>query len=125
MTRPEMVLDTIEKVKTIRERLQVTKSRQKSFADRRWKPLEFTVGDRVILKVSPLERCHLFRKERQVKSSIHGPFVITHRIGKVAYKLELREALGGIHPAFHVSHLRKYLSDENLQMPLDQIQVDQ
>ena len=125
MTGPEMVLDTIEKVKTIRERLQVAKSRQKSYADRRRKPLEFTVGDRVMLKVSPWKGTIRFGKRGKLSPRFIGPFVITQRIGKVAYKLELPEALGGIHPVFHVSQLRKCLSDENLQMPLDEIQVDQ
>ncbi|KAK1421343.1 hypothetical protein QVD17_23595 [Tagetes erecta] len=125
MTGPEMVLDTIEKVKVIRERLVVAQSRQKSYADRRRRPLEFAEGDKVMLKVSPWKGTIRFGKRGKLSPRFIGPFMITSRIGKVAYRLELPEELRGIHPVFHVSQLRKCLSDETLQTPLEEIQVDE
>ncbi|GJZ95843.1 putative reverse transcriptase domain-containing protein [Tanacetum coccineum] len=50
---PELVQETTEKIFQIKERLKMARSRQKSYADKRRKPLEFEVGDRVLLKVSP------------------------------------------------------------------------
>ncbi|GKC44585.1 hypothetical protein Tco_1062307, partial [Tanacetum coccineum] len=75
------------------------KSRQKSYADVRRKPMEFDVGDMVMLKI------------------IEG-------ISPVAYRLELPEKLRGIHNTFHVSNLKKCLVDENLVIPLEEIQLD-
>ncbi|KAD4179887.1 hypothetical protein E3N88_28478 [Mikania micrantha] len=53
-----------------------------------------------------------------------GQFRIEARVGKVAYRLELPEELNGIHPTFHVSHLRKFLADKQAHVPLDDIEVD-
>ncbi|GJU87835.1 hypothetical protein Tco_1295381 [Tanacetum coccineum] len=79
----------------IRQRLQAARDRQRSYANVRRKPLEFQVGDRVMLKVSPL-----------------------------AYKLELPEKLSSIHNTFHVSNLKKCLSDESLIIPIKELQLD-
>ncbi|GJU55371.1 hypothetical protein Tco_1229085 [Tanacetum coccineum] len=74
---------------------ETARDRQRSYANVRRKPLEFQVGDRVMLKVSPL-----------------------------AYKLELPEELSSIHNTFHVSNLKKCLSDESLIIPMKELQLD-
>ncbi|KAJ0800996.1 putative nucleotidyltransferase, Ribonuclease H [Helianthus annuus] len=124
LTGPELILETADKVKKIRENLQTARSRQKCYADRRRKPLEFQVGDHVLLKVSPWKGVIRFGKKGKLAPRYVGPFKIVERVGKVAYRLELPPELGNVHPTFHVSNLRKCLADENLHIPLDEIRVD-
>jgi hypothetical protein len=114
-----------DKVKEIQERLKVAQDRQKSYVDRRRKPLEFQVNDKVLLKVSPWKGTIRFGKRGKLSPRYIGPFQITESIGPVAYRLELPEELQGIHDVFHVSNLKKCLSDESLKTPLDEIQVDE
>nr|GEW35738.1 putative reverse transcriptase domain-containing protein [Tanacetum cinerariifolium] len=100
LTGPEMIRETTEMIVQIKNRLLASRSRQKSYEDVRRKPLEFEVGDKVMLKVSPWK-------------------------GPVAYKLELPRELQGIHNTFHVSKLKKCLSDEDLIIPLDEVRIDE
>ncbi|GJZ16791.1 putative reverse transcriptase domain-containing protein, partial [Tanacetum coccineum] len=93
---PELVLETTDKVVFIKEKLKAARDRQKSYADKRRKPLEFKVG----------------------------PFEILERIGLVAYRLRLPEELSSVHDTFHVSNLKKCLEDANFHVPLDEIKVD-
>ncbi|GJY76013.1 putative reverse transcriptase domain-containing protein [Tanacetum coccineum] len=93
---PELVQETTDKVVVVKEKLKEARDHQKSYADNRRKPLEFEVGDRVMLKV----------------------------IGPVAYQLTLSEELNGVHDTFHVSNLKKCLADASLHVPLDEIKVD-
>ncbi|GJR18027.1 putative reverse transcriptase domain-containing protein [Tanacetum coccineum] len=92
--------------------------------NKRRKPLEFSVGEYVLLKVSPWKGVVRFGKKGKLAPRFIGPFEITERIGLVAYRLRLPEELNGIHDTFHVSNLKKCLADPTLQVPLDEIQVD-
>nr|GEU48815.1 putative reverse transcriptase domain-containing protein [Tanacetum cinerariifolium] len=96
----------------------------KSYADVRRKPMEFEMGDMVMLKVSPWKGVIHFGKRGKLSPWYIGPFEIIQRIGPVAYNLELLEKLHGIHNTFHVSNLKKCLVDENLVIQLDKIQLD-
>ncbi|GKE54434.1 putative reverse transcriptase domain-containing protein [Tanacetum coccineum] len=89
LTGLELIQEMTEKIVQIKNHLLTARSRQKSYADRRSKPLEFEVGDMVLLK-------------------------ILARVGMVAYTLELPEELKGIHSTFYVSNLKKCLADENV-----------
>ncbi|GJY00700.1 putative reverse transcriptase domain-containing protein [Tanacetum coccineum] len=124
LTGPELIRETTEKIVQIKNRLLTTRSRQKSYADRRSKPLEFEVGDMVLLKVSPWKGDVRFGKRGKLSPRYVGPFKILARVGPVAYTLELPEELKGIHSTFHVSNLKKCLADENLIIPLNEIQLD-
>ncbi|GKE86693.1 hypothetical protein Tco_1560435 [Tanacetum coccineum] len=86
----------------IKQRMQAAQDRQKSYTDRKRKPMEFEVGDRVMLKVSP----------------------VLAKVEKVAYKLELPQELSRVHHTFHVSNLKKCYAGEPLVMPLEGIHVD-
>nr|GEW94839.1 putative reverse transcriptase domain-containing protein [Tanacetum cinerariifolium] len=96
LIRPEFVQETTDKVVLIKERLKVARDRQKSYVDNRRKPLEFEVGDQVLLKVSPWN----------------------------AYRLRLPQKLSGVHDTLHVSNLKKCLADKNLHVPLGEVKID-
>nr|GEZ06242.1 putative reverse transcriptase domain-containing protein [Tanacetum cinerariifolium] len=121
---PELVLETTYKVVLIKEKLKTARDRQKSYADKRHKPLEFDVGDRVLLKASPLKGVIRFRKKGKLAPRCVGPFEILERNGLVAYRLRLPEELNSVHDIFHVSNLKKCLADANLHVSLDEIKVD-
>ncbi|GJZ76026.1 putative reverse transcriptase domain-containing protein [Tanacetum coccineum] len=121
---PELVLEMTYKVVLIKEKLKAARDRQKSYADKRRKPLEFEVGDRVLLKVSPWKGVVRFGKKGKLAPRYVGPFEILERIGLVAYRLRLPEELSSVHDTFHVSNLKKYLADANLHVPLNEIKVD-
>ncbi|GKA56306.1 putative reverse transcriptase domain-containing protein [Tanacetum coccineum] len=91
----ELVQETTKKISQIKDRLKAVRDRQKSYANKRMKPLEFSVGDYIIEKV-----------------------------GLVSYRLDFPEELDGVHDTFHVSNLKKCLADPTLQVPLDEIRVD-
>ncbi|GJY95327.1 putative reverse transcriptase domain-containing protein [Tanacetum coccineum] len=124
LIRPELVQETTDKVVLINEKLKAVKDRQKSYADNRRKPLEFEVGDRVLLKVSPWKGVVRFEKKGKLVPRYVGPFEILERIGPVAYRLRLPEELSSMHDTFYVSNLKKCLADANLHVPLDEIKID-
>ncbi|GJR19859.1 putative reverse transcriptase domain-containing protein [Tanacetum coccineum] len=121
---PELVQETTEKISQIKDRLKAARDRQKSYADKRRKPLEFSVGDYVLLKVSPWKGVVRFGKKGKLAPRFVGPFEIIKKVGPVAYRLDLPEELNGVHDTFHVSNLKKCLADPTLQVPLDEIRVD-
>nr|GEX80481.1 reverse transcriptase domain-containing protein [Tanacetum cinerariifolium] len=96
----------------------------KSYADVRRKPMEFEVGDKVMLKVSPWKGIIRFGKHGKLSPRYIRPFEIIERISPVAYKLELPEKLRGIHNTFHVSNLKKCLANKNLVIPPKEVQLD-
>nr|GEX16387.1 reverse transcriptase domain-containing protein [Tanacetum cinerariifolium] len=101
-----------------------TYDRQKSYADLKWKPMEFEVGDRVMLKVSPWKGVVRFGKWGKLNPRYVGPFKVLAKVGKVAYNLELPQELSKVHHTFHVSNLKKCYADEPLVMSLEGIHVD-
>ncbi|GKF04956.1 putative reverse transcriptase domain-containing protein [Tanacetum coccineum] len=100
------------------------KDRQKSSADLKRKPMEFEVGDRVMLKVSPWKGVVRFGKQGKLNPRYVRPFKVLAKVGKVAYRLELPQELSKVHHTFHVSNLKKCFADEPLVMPLEGIHVD-
>ncbi|RVW58192.1 Retrovirus-related Pol polyprotein from transposon 297 [Vitis vinifera] len=108
---PELVQETTDKIRVIRDRLLAAQSRQKSYADHRRRPLEFQIGDHVFLRVTPRKGVFRFGKRGKLAPRYVGPFEILQKIGEVAYKLALPPQLSGIHDVFHVSMLRKYEPD--------------
>nr|GEZ08462.1 hypothetical protein [Tanacetum cinerariifolium] len=96
-------------------------SRQKSYRDKRVKPLEFELGDMVMLKVSPWKGIVRFGKREKLSPHYIRPFKILARVGPVAYTLELPEELKGIHNTFHVLNLKKCLSEGDIVVPVDEM----
>ncbi|GJX64377.1 hypothetical protein Tco_0298720 [Tanacetum coccineum] len=124
LTGPEIIHETTEKIFKIRDRMQAARDRQKSYADKRRRPLEFEVGDKVMLKVAPWKGVMRFGKRGKLNPRYIGPFRIIERIGPVAYRLELPQELSRVHNVFHICNLKKCLSDDTLVIPLEEIQLD-
>nr|GEY60178.1 putative reverse transcriptase domain-containing protein [Tanacetum cinerariifolium] len=108
----------------IKDRLKAARDRQKSYADKRRKPLEFSVGDYVLLKVLPWKDVVRFGKKGKLPPRFVRPFEIIENVGHVAYRLDLPKELNAFHDTFHVSNLKKSLADPTVQVPLDEIRVD-
>ena len=107
----DLVRDTSKKVELIRKLLLTTQSQEKSYADRRRRPLEFEVGDHVFLKVMPKRGVVKFGKRGKLSLRFIGPFEVLETVGTVAYRLALQPNLSGVHVVFHVSMLWKYTPD--------------
>nr|GEY96911.1 putative reverse transcriptase domain-containing protein [Tanacetum cinerariifolium] len=121
---PELIQKTTEKIVQIKQRIQAARDRQKSYADLKRKPMEFQVGDKVMLKVSPWKGVVRFGKRGKLNPRYVGPFKVLERVRDVAYKLELPEELSRVHNMFHVSNLKKCHADEPLAVPLDGLHFD-
>ncbi|GJS10682.1 hypothetical protein Tco_0367478 [Tanacetum coccineum] len=104
--------------------MQAARDRQKSYADLKRKPMEFQVGDKVMLKVSPWKGVVRFGKRGKLNPRYVGPFKVLEQVGSVAYKLELPQELSRVHNTFHVSNLKKCYADEPLAVPLDGLHFD-
>ncbi|GJQ97763.1 putative reverse transcriptase domain-containing protein [Tanacetum coccineum] len=106
LTGLKIVHKTTEKIIKIKSQIQAARDRQKSYADVRRKPLDFQVGDVVMLKVSPWKGVIRFSKRGKLNPRYIGPFKILAMFGTVAYQLELLEQLSKVHSTFYVSNLR-------------------
>ncbi|GKB09269.1 putative reverse transcriptase domain-containing protein [Tanacetum coccineum] len=124
LIRPELVQETTDKVVLIKEKLKAVRDLQKSYTDNRRKPLEFEVGDRLLLKVLPWKGVIRFRKKGKLAPRYVGPFEILERISPLAYRLRLPEELSSVHDTFHVSNLKKCLVDANLYVPPNEIKIN-
>ena len=109
-----------------KQKLKEARSRQKSYADKHRRALEFKVGDHVFLKVYPFKGVHRFGIKGKLSPRFIGPFEILSRVGEVSYRLALPPALSHVHDVFHVSTLRGYNYSplHVVQYPLDKIQED-
>ncbi|GJW23496.1 hypothetical protein Tco_0034118 [Tanacetum coccineum] len=108
----------------IKSRIQAARDHQKSYASVRRKPLEFQIGDKVMLKVSPWKGVIRFGQQGKLNPRYIRPFKIIDKVGTIAYRLELPEKLSKVHNTFHVSNLKKCMVDEPLAISLDEIQID-
>ncbi|GJZ36958.1 putative reverse transcriptase domain-containing protein [Tanacetum coccineum] len=123
LTGPDLIQETTEKIIQIKQRIQAARDRQKSYADLKRKPMEFQVGDRVMLKVSPWKGVVRFGKRGKLNPRYVGPFKVLEKVGSVAYKLELPQELSRVHNTFHVSNLKKCYFDEPLAIPLEGLHI--
>ncbi|XP_070032437.1 uncharacterized protein [Nicotiana tomentosiformis] len=119
----DLVQDALEKVKMIQDRLRTTQSRQKSYADWRVRYFAFMVGERVLLRVSPMKGVMRFRMKGKLSPRYIRPFEILERVGEVAYKHALPSSLSAVHPVFNVSMLLKYHSDPSHVLDSSSVQL--
>ena len=120
---PEIIQTTVDKVNVIFAWLKAAQDRQKSYADKRRKDLEFEVEDRIFLKLSPRKGMVHFGKRGKLSPRYIGPFEIVERIGPVAYRLDLSKDLSRVHNVFHISMLRKYISDPSHALETPKIEL--
>ncbi|XP_074266134.1 uncharacterized protein LOC141588600 [Silene latifolia] len=115
---------TCQRVKGEQQRPHA-QDRQKSYADFHRRDIEFTVGDKVLLKVSPMRGVTRFGKKDKLSQKFIGLYEILDRIGEVAYMLALPPALDRVHNVFHISQLRKYVSDPSHVLEIENIELDE
>ncbi|KAG7572424.1 hypothetical protein ISN44_As09g007850 [Arabidopsis suecica] len=115
-----------EQVELLRNRLKEAHDRQKSYADKRRKDLEFEVDDLVYLKVRLFKGLNRWTKRGKLKPRYMGPYPITERIGAVAYRLDLPADLAAFHDVFHISVLRKVVTEPELiiSQPPEDLELD-
>nr|GFA24506.1 putative reverse transcriptase domain-containing protein [Tanacetum cinerariifolium] len=121
---PESIQETAEKIVQIKQRMQASHDRQKSYADLEREPMEFQVGDKLMLKVSPWKGVVRFGKRGKLNPRYVGPFKVLERVRDVAYKLDLPEELSRVHNTFHMYNLKMCHTDEPLAVSLDGLHFD-
>nr|GFB02025.1 putative reverse transcriptase domain-containing protein [Tanacetum cinerariifolium] len=104
--------------------MQAAHDRQKSYTDLKRKPMEFQVGDEVMLKVLPWKGVVRFGKREKLNPRYVGPFKVLERVREIAYKLDLPGELSRVHNTFHVFNLKKCHANEPLAVPLDGLHLD-
>ncbi|GJR68150.1 putative reverse transcriptase domain-containing protein [Tanacetum coccineum] len=124
LTGPEIVQGTTKKIIQIKQRIQAARDRQKSYADSKHKPMEFQVGNRVMLQVSPWKRVVHFGKQGKLNLRYIRHFKVLEKVGLVDYKLKLPQELSRIQNTFHVSNSKKFYADEPLAVLLDGLHID-
>jgi hypothetical protein len=129
---PDLVVEADEKVKVIQENLKAAQSRQKSYFDKRRKPLKFDVGDHVYLRVSPTKGVQRFGVKGKLAPRYVGPYEIIEECGPVAYRVRLPSQLAAIHDVFHISQLKecvrvpsKIVEQQEIMVELDLSYVEQ
>ncbi|GJU30777.1 putative reverse transcriptase domain-containing protein [Tanacetum coccineum] len=124
LTGLEIVQETTEKIIHIKQRMQAARDRQKSYTNLKCKPMDFQVGDKVMLKVSRWKGVVCFGKWGKLSPRYVRPFKVLEKVGSIAYRLELPQELSGVHNTFHISNLKKCYADEPLAIPLDGLHFD-
>ncbi|XP_015950029.1 uncharacterized protein LOC107474896 [Arachis duranensis] len=119
----EMISETTEQIKKIYSRMLMAQSRQKSYADQRWKPLEFEEGEHVFLKVTLTTGIGKSIKTKKLNPRYIRPFEILKRIEPVAYRIALPPHLSNLQDVFHVLKLRKYTFDPRHVLESESVQV--
>ncbi|XP_016717141.1 uncharacterized protein [Gossypium hirsutum] len=120
---PELIQEMENIVKKIQERLKAVFDRQKSYADLKRRDIEYSVGDKVFLKVSPWKKILRFDRKGKLSPRYIGLYVIIERIGQVAYHLALPSELQKIHDVFHISMLRRYKYDHSHVISTEDIEI--
>jgi hypothetical protein len=121
---PDLVLEAEEKVRVIKKNIEATQARQKSYHDKRRKPLRFEVGDPVYLKVSPTKGVLRFGIKGKLAPRYIGPYEIKANCGPVAYQLKLPPHMSAVHDVFHVSQLRKCVRLPTEVLPEPELEIE-
>ena len=116
---------TVDKIDVIKSKLKAVQDRQKSYADQHRKEIEFQVGEKVFLKVSPWRGIMRFGNKGKLSPRYIGPYEIIERIGPLAYRLALPPELSRIHNVFHVSMLRRYRSDPSHVIKDSEVEISE
>ena len=120
---PDLIKETEEKVKMIRERLKAATDRQKFYANSKRKDIRYEIDEKVFLKVSPWKKVMRFGKKGKLSPMFIGPYEVIEKMGPMAYQLALPLELEKIHNVYHVSMLRRYMSDPSHAISLETIEL--
>src|SRR5438128_6492873 len=121
---PDLVTEAKKKVRVIQNHLKTAQSRQKSYSNKRRRPLEFKIGRWAYLRVSPMKGVHRFGVKGKLAPRYIGPFQILQHCGPVAYQLKLPPHLSSTHDVFHVSQLKKRLKVPSEAVEIKAIQLE-
>ncbi|KAI0495069.1 hypothetical protein KFK09_025216 [Dendrobium nobile] len=115
--------ETIMKISLIKEKLKAAQDRQQKYCNQKHRFVEFQIGDFVYVKVNPMKGVSRFGRVSKLSPRYVGPLEILERIGKSAYKLLLSDQMSDVHNVFHVSSLRKWISDAAKKLSADEIEI--
>ncbi|KAL0405910.1 UNVERIFIED_CONTAM: hypothetical protein Slati_3904900 [Sesamum latifolium] len=122
---PELVQETVDKIQTVKQCLKAAQDRQKSYVDKHRREMEYEVGEKVFLRVSPWRGILRFGKKGKLSPRYIGPYEILERVGPLAYRLALPVELSQMHDVFHVSMLRRYRSDPSHILREPEIEISE
>ncbi|XP_028555345.1 uncharacterized protein LOC114580822 [Dendrobium catenatum] len=117
--------ETVMKINLIKERLKAAQDRQQKYYNQKHRFVEFQVGDFVYVKVSPMKGVSRFSRMSKLSPMYVGPFEIIERIEKSAYRLLLSDQLADVHNVFHVSSLRKGISDSEKKLSANEVEIQE
>ncbi|KAK8590195.1 hypothetical protein V6N13_088971 [Hibiscus sabdariffa] len=121
---PQMIQETEKQVQIIHDLLKQAFDRQKAYADTKRRDIQYEVGDKVFLKVSPWMKVLRFGKNGKLSPRYIGPFEVTKKVGPVAYRLALPPEFDKIHNVVHVSMLRRYRSDPSHVLEPEEVELN-
>ncbi|KAM2932843.1 hypothetical protein FF1_040866 [Malus domestica] len=121
---PKIVDETTQNVQVIKSNLKAAQDRHKSLADRNATNQVYNVDDLVFLKLSPWRGAVRFEKKGKLSPRYIGPYMITERVGEVAYRLKLPQKLSKVHDLFHVSLLLPYISNLSHVIPPQPLEIN-
>src|SRR5438034_3264923 len=121
---PDLVIEAEEKVRAIQAHLKTAQSHQRSYSDKRRRPIAFEVGRWAYLRVSPMKGVHRVGVKGKLAPCYIGPFQILQQCGPVAYQLDLPPHLSSTHDVFHVSQLKKCLRVPSEAVEIKAIQLE-
>ncbi|XP_073133562.1 uncharacterized protein [Henckelia pumila] len=108
----------------IKKRINTTQDHQASYANTKRIPLQFEMGEKVFLRVSPFPRILRFGLKGMLSPRFIGPFDILESVGDLSYRLSLPPYLSNIYDVFHLSLLRWYVADESHILQPSDVQLD-
>ena len=103
--------------------MRAAQDHQRKYFDAKHRVVEFQVGDFMFLKVSLMRGVSRFGRGGKLSPRFIGPFEVVERVGKVAYRLLLPTHMSDIHDVFHVSVLRKWMSDAGRRVSEEEVEV--
>ncbi|XP_021728751.1 uncharacterized protein LOC110695834 [Chenopodium quinoa] len=121
---PDLIQETIKQVRVICSKMKAAQDRQKTYADLRRKGISYEVGDKVLLKVSPMKGVMHFGQKGKLSPKYVGPYQVLEGIGEMAYRLAMPPNLLKVHDVFHVLQLQRYRSDPSHVIPVDSVTIE-
>jgi hypothetical protein len=106
---PNIVTEAEEKVRQIQTNILAAQSHQKSYTDKRCRPLKLEVGDHIYIRVSPMKGVRRFGIKGKLAPHYIGLYPIIDKYGTTSYQMELPSKLSGVHNVFHISQLKRCL----------------